>query len=683
MTATQLLAISSNRAFGQAGALLAFAAATVGILAGWWGLRTRNAALLRQLPRYGYLAFAGALVAVVMMQRALAMRDWEVAYVQQVGSDLTPRLYNIAAMWSALEGSILLWLVVLAGFVAMVGRRYRRRADDPLVAWALIVLFVILAFFALLTFGPASPFGAGRPGVNFGQGPNQLLQNHILVLFHPPIIYLGFTGLAVPFAFAIAALITGRVGEGWLLETRRWALFGWAFLTLGIILGGWWSYEVLGWAGVWGWDPVENASLLPWLTATAYIHSVLVQERRGMLRVWNLSLLVATFALTILGTYLTRSGLLNSVHAFGAGAVGNYLLVFFALTVAVSLALIGWRGDRLRSPGTIDSPLSREAAFLVNNLLLALFAFIVLLGTIFPLLVEAIQSRQIKIGAPYFQRMTMPIGLTLLFLMAVAPVLPWRKASEELLRQRLFWPAVVGVVGIALGVFGGVTSWAALTAFGLGGWAAGSALRQLVLATRRNGWRGLVGRANGGMVVHLGVIAIAVALAASSSYTRSATMTLTIGEPVTWDDHSFELLAIRATRSPADCDLAESLSCRTVAVVADVLVDGRQAYSPAITRYTQMGQDVRTPSVRTGITRDVYLTIDGPADPALDSLTIQASVKPMIVWLWIGGGVMLLGTLLSMFPGSRRRPTDPVSALAGRRRGGAAPTAPVEEVAHV
>ena len=241
------------------------------------------------------------------------------------------------------------------------------------------------------------------------------------MLFHPPILYLGYVGFTVPFAFAIAALITGRVGEGWLMETRRWALFSWAFLTIGILLGGWWSYEVLGWSGVWAWDPVENASFLPWLTGTAYIHSVLVQERRGMLRVWNLSLLVATFSLTILGTFLTRSGVLSSVHAFGDGPVGTYLLVFFGVVVAVSLALIGWRGDRLRSPGAIDSPLSREGAFLANNVLFTVFAFVVLLGTVFPLLVEALQNRRTVVGAPYFDRLSTPIGLALLFLMAVAP----------------------------------------------------------------------------------------------------------------------------------------------------------------------------------------------------------------------------------------------------------------------
>ena len=331
-------------------------------------------------------------------------------YVQQVGSHSTPALYNVAAMWSALEGSILLWVVILAGFTAAVGWRFRRRTEDPLVGWALVVMFVVMAFFALLSFGPADPFQTAVPTLD-GPGPNPLLQNHVLVLFHPPILYLGYVGFTVPFAFAIAALITGRVGEGWLMETRRWALFSWALLTIGILLGGWWSYEVLGWSGVWAWDPVENASFLPWLTGTAYIHSVLVQERRGMLRVWNLSLLVATFSLTILGTFLTRSGVLASVHAFGDGPVGTYLLVFFGLVVGVSLALIGWRGDRLRSPGAIDSPLSREGAFLANNVLFTVFAFVVLLGTVFPLLVEALQDRRTVVGAPYFDRLSTPIGL--------------------------------------------------------------------------------------------------------------------------------------------------------------------------------------------------------------------------------------------------------------------------------
>jgi cytochrome c-type biogenesis protein CcmF len=645
-------AASINGAFGRAGLMLALVAATFGALSTVYGIRRHDARTLKQAPRYAWLCVGGAVLAVAMMQRALITRDFSLAYIQQVGSATTPRLYNIAAMWSALEGSILLWMVILAAFTAAIGWRFRKRTADPLVAWALVVLFVVTAFFALLSFGPADPFANGAPGVTEGPGPNPLLQNHILVLFHPPILYLGYVGLTVPFAFAIAALITGRVGEGWLLETRRWALFSWAFLTIGILLGGWWSYEVLGWSGVWAWDPVENASLLPWLTATAYIHSVLVQERRGMLRVWNLSLLVATFSLTILGTFLTRSGVMKSVHAFGDGPVGAYLLGFFGIVVAVSLGLIAWRGDRLRSPGTIDSPVSREAAFLANNVLFAVFAFVVLLGTVFPLLVEALQDRQISVGAPYFDRMTMPIGLVLLFLMAVAPVLPWRKASRELLRDRLFWPAVCGVAALAIAVATGASGWAPLLAFTFGGWAAGSALRQVVLATRRQGWRGFVGRTNGGMIVHLGVIIIAVALAASNSYSRSATLALETGTPVSWGGHTFELDEVR-----------QSESARARVITADVLVDGHQVYGPAQTTYRQIGQTIGTPSVRTGPVKDVYLTLEGRPAAGDTTATIRVFVKPLVLWLWIGGAMMAAGTLLAAFPGQRkRRPTDAVSA---------------------
>ena len=442
-----MLAASLNGALGRAGLVLSLAAATFGAMSTIYGIRRHDARTLRMGPRYAILCVVGAVLAFAMMERALITRDYSLAYVQQVGSNATPALYNVTAIWSALEGSILLWVLILSGFTAAVGYRFRKRSTDPLVGWALVVMFVVMAFFFLLSFGPADPFASAIPTAD-GPGPNPLLQNHVLVLFHPPILYLGYVGFTVPFAFAIAALITGRVGEGWLMETRRWALFAWAFLTIGILLGGWWSYEVLGWSGVWGWDPVENASFLPWLTGTAYIHSVLVQERRGMLRVWNLSLLVATFSLTILGTFLTRSGVLNSVHAFGDGPVGNYLLAFFGIVVAVSLVLIGWRGDRLRSPGAIDSPLSREGAFLANNVLFTVFAFVVLLGTVFPLLVEALQDRRTVVGPPYFDRLSMPIGISLLFLMAIAPALPWRKASGSLLRDRLFWPAWGGALAI-------------------------------------------------------------------------------------------------------------------------------------------------------------------------------------------------------------------------------------------
>jgi cytochrome c-type biogenesis protein CcmF len=649
-----LIAASVNAALGRAGLLLMLAASIFGALTVLYGIRHRDRRLLKQAPLYAWFAFGGIVVSVLMMQRALITRDFSLAYIQQVGSADTPTLYNIAAMWSALEGSILLWSLILAGFTAAVAWRFRDRTDDVLVGWALIVMFVITAFFALLSFGPADPFVGGVPGITSGPGPNPLLQNHILVLFHPPILYLGYVGFAVPFAFAIAALITGRLGEGWLLETRRWALFSWAFLTIGILLGGWWSYEVLGWSGVWAWDPVENASLLPWLTATAYIHSVLLQERRGMLRVWNLSLLVATFALTILGTFLTRSGVINSVHAFGDGPIGTWLLVFFGLIVVVSLGLIAWRGDRLRSPGAIDSPISREGAFLANNVLFTVFAFVVLLGTVFPLLVEALQDRQTVVGAPYFDRLSMPIGLALLFLMGVAPVLPWRKASTELLSVRLFWPAWMGAGAIALAVVVGADGLAPLVAFGLAGFAAGAALRQLVLATRRQGLRGFVGRANGGMVVHLGVILVAVALASSNSFTHSATLTVSQGEVVEWGGHTFELVSVDETINDRG---SESV------LAANVVLDGGKTYRPSNTTYLNMGAEVGTPSVRTGLTEDVYLTLDPGAAAGDTSATIRVFIKPMILWLWIGGLVIAIGTLLAAFPGTnRRRAVEPVSA---------------------
>jgi cytochrome c-type biogenesis protein CcmF len=649
-----VIAASLNGALGRGGLLLTLAAATFGIFGTVYALRTGDRRLLRQAPRYAWLALAGAVVAVVMMERALITRDFSLAYVQQVGSTTTPALYNVAAMWSALEGSILLWLLVHGGYGAAVAWRFRRRTEDPLVGWAFVVLFAVIAFFALLAFGPADPFANGASGVTDGPGPNPLLQNHVLVLFHPPILYLGYVGFTVPFAFAIAALVTGRVGEGWLLETRRWTLFAWAFLTLGILLGGWWSYEVLGWGGVWAWDPVENASLLPWLTGTAYLHSVLVQERRGMLRVWNLSLLVATFALTILGTYLTRSGILSSVHAFGDGPVGNYLLVFFGLVMVTALGLIGWRGDRLRAPGAIDSPVSREGAFLANNVLFTVFAFVVLLGTVFPLIVEAVQDRRTVVGAPYFDRLSTPIGLVLLFLMAVAPVLPWRKASTELLRDRLFWPAWLGAGALVIAVALGASGWAPLIAYFLAGWAAGSALRQVVLATRRQGWRGLVGRANGGMIVHLGVILIAVALVSSNAYTRSQTMTLAVGEQQSFGGHTFELEAIR---------LEEDARVRSV--VADVRIDGGPVYTPTNTTYLLMGAQVPTPSVRTGAAGDIYLTLGRNVSAGDAEAEIIVALKPLVVWLWVGGAIMALGTVLAAFPGRRRRPTDPVSAPVG------------------
>lgn len=638
-----MLVASVSAQLGRAFLLVGFLAAFFGAFAAAVGARRGDPKTLRLVPRFVILSVAMAVAAFAVMEWAMITRDFSLLYVQKVGSYSTPALYNFAAVWSALEGSILMWVLVLAGYVAAVAWWMRRRFSEPLVGWALAVMLAVLAYFFLLSFGPANPFVVGPPGVLDGPGPNPLLQNHVLVMFHPPILYLGYVGMTVPFAFALAALIAGKVEDGWLHLTRRWTVAAWGFLTFGIALGGWWSYEVLGWSGVWAWDPVENASLLPWITGTAYIHSVMVQERRGLLRVWNVSLLIATFSLTILGTFLTRSGVLNSVHAFSESDIGPWLLAMFAVVVAISLVLVFLRGDQLRASGAVDSVFSREGAFLVNNVLFAVFAFVVLLGTVFPLVVEAIQQRQIVVGEPFFDRLTIPIGLTMLFIMAVAPVLPWRRDGSDLLSQRLLGPALVGVASLTFSVAVGATGLAPLLAFGLGGFAGGSALRHLVRAVRVQRLRGFVGRANGGMVVHLGVILICVALAASNSFTRSQEIDLVAGKVARFAGHTFELM-----------DVVEVRDQRSTSVRALVSVDGGKAYAPSITKYTRIGMNVGTPSVRTSFSHDVYLTLEPPVRQDSGQARIKVFVKPMILWLWIGTFVMALGTVLAVLPGRRR-----------------------------
>jgi cytochrome c-type biogenesis protein CcmF len=377
----------------------------------------------------------------------------------------------------------------------------------------------------------------------------------------------------------------------------------------------------------------------------------MVQERRGMLRLWNLSLLLATFSLTILGTFLTRSGVLQSVHAFSQSGIGPMILAFFGIIVLVTVGLIAWRGDKLRSPGAIDSPISREGAFLANNLLFAAFAFVVLLGTVFPLLSEALNGQQISVGEPYFDKMTMPIVVALLFMMAIAPVLPWRKASGELLRTRIQWPftlAVLVVVGCA--AFG-VHGLNPLVVFGLGAFAAGSAGRQLVLATRRQGWRGLMGRANGGMIVHIGVVVIAVAFAGSRSFGHQTQQSVVPGQTITFAGHSVTYLGTESVTHP-----------NRQAMEARIRIDGGAVVHPAISEYANGGAAVATPAVRTTPLDDVYITLVDAPTTVGGAATIGVIVQPLIMWLWLGGVILALGTALAAWPGRRRRATDPVSA---------------------
>ncbi len=658
-----------NGALGHTGVLLGFVAAVVGIVVLAVGLARGREGALSGGRLYAPLVLAGGVVAVVAMQRALVTHDFTLVYVADNNSRTTPLLYSITGMWSALAGSILLWGVILGGYTTALVVRFRRRAADPLVAWATLVLYAVAAFFFALMLGPADPFRhvAGTPPTD-GLGPNVLLQDNPLVLFHPPMLYLGLVGFTVPFAFAVASLVTGRLDEDWQGETRRWTLFAWTFLTLGIVLGAWWSYQVLGWGGFWAWDPVENASLLPWLVGTAYLHSVMVTQRRGILQVWNLALVVATFSLTILGTFLTRSGVIQSVHAFSTSTVGPLLLGFFGAVILVGVGLIAWRGDRLRSAGGIDSALSREGAFLANNLLFVLFTFVVLLGTVFPLLYEAVSSgAQVAVGAPYFNRLTIPLALALLFLMAVAPALPWRKTSAAVLRGRLAVPATLGVLVVVVCVAAGIHGIEPLLAFGLGAFAAASAGRALVLSVRGAwrgarsagqpparaalaGWRGLVGRANGGMVVHIGIVVIAVGMTGATAFGHRGTVVLDRGQSGTVAGHTVRFAGTRVVRTPSH-----------VSRQAVLFVDGGGPFTPAISQFGAGTQPVGTPAVDSGWRSDVYLTINSIPDRP-GPWTFGVVVQPLVMWLWIGGGLVVVGSVLAAVPGRRRRPTDPVSA---------------------
>jgi cytochrome c-type biogenesis protein CcmF len=660
---------------GVLGLVLALVSAVLGIGTLSVGIARHDERLLRFGRRYVFCVLGGAVIAVAAMEWALLSHDYSIRYVAENNARATPLLFTISGLWAALEGSILLWGLILAGYLSAVAYKFRARSSDPLVAWATLTGLVVALFFFLLMLGPANPFRATPGAVPFdGRGPNPLLQNHPLMAFHPPMLYLGYVGFTVPFSFAVAALVTGRFGEGWLADTRRATLLAWGFLTIGIILGAWWSYEVLGWGGYWAWDPVENASLLPWLTGTAFIHSVMVQERRGMLRVWNLSLVIATFCLTILGTFLTRSGIVNSVHSFTQSMIGPWLLGFLGFVVVIGIGLIAWRGDKLRAPGRIDSPVSREAAFLANNLVFAGLAFVVLLGTVFPLVAESLNGEQLSVGEPYFDRMTTPLGLALLFLMAAAPALPWRAASGEVLLRRLLVPAWVGVATMVVAVAAGARGFSDVLAFGLAAFAITGIARQVWIgvAARRRAHGEHTGlalvrtvrnnpRLYGGLLVHVGVVVIAVAIAVSQSYTTKREVRLA-------RDESASVRGYRVTYLGA----ATARSGQKLTVSARVRIErgGRNlgVYAPAVSTFPNSNEGIGTPSVRTGWREDVYLTlVSSPNEQGRIALGVQ--ITPMALWLWLGGGVIAGGTLVALSPSVRRlrrrtgaRPDDALDA---------------------
>jgi len=658
---------------GHVATLLALLCAVAGAVVAFLGGRSGGERFVGTSRRVAYVMLAFVAAAFLTMEYALVTHDFSVKYVAQVGSRETPLFYTVISLWSALQGSILLWCLILAVYTALLARSMAKSgASGRDVAFSFGTLFIVNVFFLVLISFPANPFGTLNPAPANGPGPNPLLQNHAFMGIHPPLLYTGYVGMAVPFSLGFGSLLAGRLDPEWPRRIRKWTIVPWAFLTLGIVAGSWWSYEVLGWGGYWAWDPVENASFMPWLTATAFLHSVMVQERRGMLKMWTLTLIIATFLLTLLGTFLTRSGVLASVHAFTEGLIGPFFLGFLGLVLLSSLVLLAWRGEALRSTGSLDSALSRETAFLANNLLFAGFAFTVLLGTMFPLISEAVRGVKVSVGAPYFNQMSVPIALGLVFLVGVGPALPWRKGSPELLGKKFLWPGVAAAVaGVLLLLFGvnkplvWLTIVMAVFAIGL---LVGEVLGPAAIRRARGegALRAIAGvalsnrRRYGGYIVHAGVLLIAVGVAVSSLYRREGEWTIKLHDAATMGPYAIQFDSLWAKSEPQrDAVIAGVTAFRKGSQV------GR--YYPRLNYYPTQREPIATPAVREGVREDLYLVLMA-YDEKGQHATIKAIVSPLVGWIWYGGIVMGLGVIFALLPRRRRPLEDAAPAVTGGSR---------------
>ena len=609
-----------------------------------------------------YTNFMLVTIATIAMVFALVTHDFSISYVAAVGSRSTPLLFTIISLWGALEGSILFWGWVLAMYSAAVVWLHHKRPGN-LVPYAAMTLLAVSAFFGILLVGPADPFLPVFPVPTDGPGPNTLLQNHILMAVHPPLLYLGYVGMSVPFAFAIGAIVSNEATSNeWAVLSRRWMLASWGFLSAAIIAGMWWSYEVLGWGGYWAWDPVENASFLPWLTATAYLHSVMVQERRNMLRLWTLNLCVATFVLTILGTFLTRSGILSSVHAFTTGAIGYYFLGFIALVLAATLVLVAGHSDRIRTHGNLGGAASRETVFLLNNLFLTAVMLTVLVGTLYPLIAEAIRGVKVSVGEPFFNMMAVPAMVSLLFLMGVGPALPWGSTTWEDARKRLVPPSIGALVMGAAGLGSGARSVYAILAFAFVGFAAVGNLREywIGMRARRNAhgesWptafvRLMRGnrRRYGGYVAHIGVLFVALGVTASATFRTEREATIAPGQTLTVSGRTVRLKGVWGREEPQRSVIGATLEVMDTNGRVSGILEPRMNY------YRVSDQPVPTPDVRSSIKGDLYANLMA-FDPNGANATVKLIVEPLVPWIWFGGLIVVIGAVIGMFHGRRREP---------------------------
>jgi cytochrome c-type biogenesis protein CcmF len=579
-------------------------------------------------------------------------------------------MYRISALWAGNDGSLLFWAWLLSIF-AVVAIFQKRNAGKELLPYAASVAALVQSFFLILLLSVSNPFETLSFPPADGMGLNPMLENPGMIL-HPPILLAGYVGFTIPFAFAIAALVTGRLGDQWLVAIRRWVLLPWLFLGIGNLIGAWWAYVELGWGGYWAWDPIENAGLMPWLMATAFLHSIMMQRRRGMLKVWNMILIILTFTLAIFGTFLTRSGILSSVHTFSESALGPFFLVFIGLTLIGSLGLLYYRKEALESEAEMDSLVSRESTFLLNNLLLVSAAFAIFLGTIFPTISEVIRGVKITVGPPFFNQVNGPIFLAIILLAGICTLIGWRKASLKNLIRNFLVPLLVAITIVILLFILGRREWYAIIGFAISGfvlttifyeWFRGTRARHRMSAENyfKAFWNLIaVNRPRyGGYIVHIAIILITLGIIGSSAYDVEQEVVLLPGESMTIEKYTLTYENLDHFETESKAVVTASLSVYNYGELI-----GR--VTPEKYFHRSYEQPVTEVAVRSTLAEDLYVILVGWDEDG--NTAFKVLINPMVNWIWIGGGVFLLGGLIALWPERQSSPSPQQTGKRGKEK---------------
>jgi len=644
--------------FGALCLFVALATSGWAVLASYNGWRAQLGELVLSAERAVYATWALVFLAVLSLQYCIFTDQFDLEYVASYSNRALPRMYKFTALWGGQAGSLLFWLFILVSYASLIVLTNRRR-NRPLMPLVVTTLMVVSTFFLGLVSFMSRPFVRLAFMPEDGNGLNPQLQNPFMAI-HPPCLYLGYVGLTLPFAFAVAALATGRLDDTWFRTTRRWTILSWFFLGTGVLLGGWWAYVELGWGGYWAWDPVENASLIPWLTCTAFLHSVMIEERKKMLRVWNLSLVIMSFLLSILGTFITRSGVISSVHSFTKSDIGPVFAAFLGLCTLVSVGLLLYRIPLLQSEHRLDSFVSRESTFLFNNLLLVGAAFAVLWGTLFPILSEAVRGVKITVGPPFFNEVMVPIAFALVTLAGICPVIAWRRASALKLVEKIqvpFW-ALLGAVAALL--LGGVRDVYAIVSFSLATFVIATTVMEFWWGTRSRqkvtgqnagaAFLSLVDRNKrryGGFVVHLGFILIVIGVTGSTAFKQESTASLKRGESFSVGRYRMVFEDMVSQEDANREFMGARLAVYDGQSRRGTLVPGQNFYKAGQNPSTEV-------DIRYTLRDDLYLILTG-FDPQEGRATLKAYLNPLVNWIWIGGGVLILGAWFAMLPDIRDR----------------------------